>query len=96
MENTKILQDGFRNAFLNPICQQMWEGACSRRGVSATHSLPDTLNSQIRPSYGPGAVLSFMSLPAIVRRLDTIFETVIAHYLSNTQVVVSKNLPTAC
>ncbi|AZE66403.1 hypothetical protein SAMN05216475_2993 [Pseudomonas synxantha] len=30
MENKKILQDGFRNPFLNHTAKQMWEGACPR------------------------------------------------------------------
>ncbi|CAN2979912.1 hypothetical protein METHPM2_630031 [Pseudomonas sp. PM2] len=51
--------------------------------------------SELAPTEG-GVLLSLMRLPAVGRRLCTILETVIAHYLGNAQVVVSKNLPTAC
>ena len=51
--------------------------------------------SKLAPTVG-GVLLSFMRLPAIGRCLSTILETVIAHYVGNTQVVVSKNLPTTC
>jgi hypothetical protein len=42
------------------------------------------------------AVLSFMSLFAIARRLITILKTIISNYLSDAQVIVIENLPAAC
>ena len=51
--------------------------------------------SKLAPTEG-GVLLSLMRLPAIGRRLNTVLETVVAHYLGNAQVVVSENLPTAC
>ena len=51
--------------------------------------------SELAPTEG-GVLLLLMRLPAVGRRLSTILETVIAHYVGNAQVVVSENLPTAC
>ena len=51
--------------------------------------------SELAPTEG-GVLLLLMRLPAVGRRLSTVLETVIAHHLGNAQVVVSKNLPTAC